>query len=150
MANEQMATIFTEYRPYLRILEAFNAENFDSQDHRRTIASVRYAVCVAALFMSSASLAMLSYWHCMENGLAVDILSDAMPIILSLVQLQLTQISLMGKNREIRATIEGLQNTVDQRKFVPIFGFFQWLMNERSKKTGNRNDGRVFVDKCVC
>lgn len=130
MANEQMTTVFAEYRPYLRILEAFNAENFGSQDQRRTITNVRYAVCVAALFMSSASLSILSYWHCMENGLSVDILSDAMPIILSLVQLQLTQISLMAKNRVIRATIESLQNTVDQRRFLPIFGSFQLWMNE--------------------
>lgn len=147
MADHQVFHVLKEYRPYLRILAAFNAGNFHAKRLRPLIGNIRYAVCVAVMFVSMAALAILSYWHCMENESNVDILSDSLPVIMSLSQMLLTHVSLMLRNRLIHATVEHLQGIVDEREF--FFGFFLLCCHKKSgllfAKEVNKKNGCQFA-----
>lgn len=116
MAVEQEFLVLKEYRPYQRILEAFNSENFHGKNPKEIVINILYALCFTAIFVAMAALAILSCWYCMEIEFNIGILSITLPIVLSLVQLLLIHSSLIWKNRLIRTTIDHLQEMIDRRK----------------------------------
>lgn len=116
MVTVQKSTVFKEYRPYHRILAAFNPDNYNEKPLYQKLRNVCFAMCVAAVLITIAFLIILSCWRCVEN-ISIEIVALALPLELTFTQFLLTQISLMVKNGLIRATIENLQKTVDQREF---------------------------------
>lgn len=118
MVNETEMSVFKELRPYLRLLEAFNGENFRHQNNWCLAKNILFAAFSVVIFASAAAFPAFSLWHCIENGAHFDKLSTVIPVALSIVQLVLTHVSLMLKNRLIRATIDGFQKAVTDRKFL--------------------------------
>lgn len=121
MATVQELIVLQEYRPYQRILEAFNSEQFRNKGSRRKLHNVCSAACVIAMFSTLAALAVLAYWYFMENGFDINIISASLSAELLYIQLLLTQIALTARNRLIRATIEDLQKVVDERELNRSF-----------------------------
>lgn len=117
MTNIQKFLVLKEYRPYQRCFDAFNGERFRNKNVRQLSKNVGFAVGFGVMLVLLVVLTILSFWYCLENGFNVDILSVSMPLILSFIQLFLTHISLIMQNRVIHATIEDLQEAVDERKF---------------------------------
>lgn len=109
--------IFKQYRPILPILEAFNVDNFRHESHGQRVSNIAFAVCVSAVVIIATAGNVLGFWYCVENGLNMDILSDSMPIILSLSQMLLVHISLTTRNRLIFATFQELGETINEREF---------------------------------
>lgn len=113
MAEE---AILKEYRPYQRILEAFNGQHFRDHSYRHTVQNVRYAACVSAMLMSMVAVLVLCCWYCVETEFDVKMLSFSVPVILSLMQMLLTHFALMRKNCSIHATVEHLQQVIHERE----------------------------------
>lgn len=128
MTEKPEMLVFKEYRPYLRILATLNSENFHNITAHQIIGNIQHAVCVTIMFTAMTTVVVLCCWYCIENGLNILILSDTMPIILSLAQMLLTRVSLMMKNRFIRKTIEQLQKIVDESEFVLVETF--WMIGK--------------------
>lgn len=117
MADEEEFTVLAEYRPYQRILEAFNGDNFRHKSRHQLIEHARYAVCVAFILAAMFAFAALSFWNLRDIEFDVKIVSFSMPIILTITQMLITHVALMRKSRAIRAAMVRLQETVVEREF---------------------------------
>lgn len=120
--------VFSEFRPYLRILSAFNIDNFCGKDLSLIGKHILLVFWLLILVISMISVAVLSYWNCVDTGLTMDKLGFTLPIVLSIVQTLLTHMSLSLNNCLISEAIEFLQFAVDERKFFFKFFLFKaWV-----------------------
>lgn len=121
--------VFSEFRPYLRFLSAYNIDNFYGNDFCFIFKNIFLAIWLLSLVIAIILIAVLSYWSCIDTGLTLDKLALTLPIILSIVQTILTHFSLSMNNRLISATIEFLQFAVDERKLFLDFIYFHSRRN---------------------
>lgn len=137
MDTKEKNSVFSEYRLYLRMLATINGENFHHQlGRQKRRSNMRCAAGVMVLIVASAIVITMSLWHCLENTSNVTVISDTVPVLLTILQMLLTHVSLMAGNRLIQATIGRLQETVDARR-VTTLPFF-----ERNQNVCEQSPGR--------
>lgn len=99
--------------PYLRMLQAYNTENFKVNSTLMLWRSIGYACRIAAMTIWIPIVLVLSCWH--FNGGALDLwqFSAAFPIFVSYVQAMLMLSILSLRNREIGRQLSRLQAVID-------------------------------------
>lgn len=112
--------VFTEFKQYLRLIDAFNADNFRHADWRSMGQSAVYALCASVFIVSLPTYASLGAWYLIESDADLEMLVVSVPLLLSLLQNALLFIGLVMSNRLVRATIDRLQRVVNQRKRPPF------------------------------
>lgn len=130
MDEQHRISVLQQYRSYQHLFEVFNYEHFRNKNDRDLINNICYAACVAALIFLATAVAILCSWYCVDIGWDISILSISVPAILAIIFSILTYIILITKNRVIRASIDHLQETVDEREF-----FFCVQISRLSKNT---------------
>lgn len=115
-SHSRKICIFKEFRPFLRLLTAYNRNNFRHQNPRRNMHSVFYALFTTLLIPLLPLLIILGFWYLFENGSDSRKIIVGFPVIISIVLTALTFIALVVKNRRISETINEMQKMVNQRK----------------------------------
>lgn len=111
MSNPSTVHTLFELQPYLCLLTAFN---FHQQNRRCILHSICYAFSSTLIIVSIPVIIVLAIWYLIENGVELIEFVAALPILISVLQMELTFIALMWKNRRIIETTIRLQEIVDQ------------------------------------
>lgn len=109
--------VLSDFGPYLRILKAYNRDNFRNHDWRHIFRSVFDALCASLIIICIPVVAILYTWYLIENGIEVKHLVAALPMSLSVIQMLVTFLALLHKNHRISETLQQLRILVDQRRF---------------------------------
>lgn len=118
MANSNKIKILAELNAYLRILTAYNKDNFNHRHWRCLLHSVFYAICSTMIILLVPVFISLGIWYLLENNVDLKRFIVALPLLLSLLQIEVTFVAMLTKNRVINETIEQLQRIIDQRNNV--------------------------------
>lgn len=124
MANTTTVRVFTPFNTYLRILKAYNSENFQRSDPRNCLRNVCYAIGVTVLIALIPIVIALVVWYIFDNGASMNAVVVGTPIILTLLQFVVIFIGLIAENRIISQTIHRIQVTIDQRMYFSRETFF--------------------------
>lgn len=118
---EQQIAVFGAFRPFLRILTVYNANNFRNKQHR--FKNICLAIACFIFLVNLLISVMAAIWHCI--ALKFDLGQAALPfaLLINSVQMLITYISIEIKNKQIEATIAGLIATIHKRK--PLKCHFQ-------------------------
>lgn len=123
--------ILSACRPYLRMLQAYNSENLH-QDNWRT--NVFYVILTSMLVVLLPTLMISASWYLIEAKADLKHISASLPLILTLIQVEMTLITMIINNRAIAETIDQVQKVINKRKNFSLhfnvirylhFGFFQ-------------------------
>lgn len=108
------------FRPYLRLLKAFNWENFGRDEwHSRIFVALGVLTGVLALI----SVDLLAVWKMADENFNIKVVSSSLPLIFSMAEQVLIFFVLVWQNRQIDVCVERLQATISKRKM------FLWLFN---------------------
>lgn len=116
MPNATKARVLDELRPYLRLLTAFNRDHFRHSDWHSILHSALYAFGAAMILIGMPIYNALLAWHLFDNGFEWTLCVVGLPLMATIIQFEMTFISMMLKNQAITESIELLQRAVDQRK----------------------------------
>lgn len=106
------------FRPFISLIAAYNRGNI-----RRS--NVQYLFCSTVMNIFPTSFPVLGVWHLLDINADFMKLVVALPLIISLVQLELLFVAQILKNRVITATIDRLDECIGQSKRA--HGVFQLL-----------------------
>lgn len=109
--------ILNEFKPNLRLLTAYNHEHYHHADWIGWLQSVCCAFGATFTFLSQCVIIVLGVWYLIENSDGKQSLFVALPVQVSVVQMALTYIALIWKNRAIVETINELDTVINQRTF---------------------------------
>lgn len=116
MTSSSKIRVLVEYDPYLRLLTAFNRDQFHHNNRRDLLRSVLYAF-VAIMFLIIIPLyILLIAWFVLETGVAWKKCAVAIPLVAAVLQMSITFIVMIMRNDAVSELIEGLQQVVDQRE----------------------------------
>lgn len=115
MNNTKKVHVLNDFKPYLPILQAYNRDQFRQHDLRSIFRSVFHALCASIIILCIPIIAVLYAWYEIENGFELKHVAAAVPMVLSVVHMQVTFISLVWENRQISETIQQLQTMVNGR-----------------------------------
>lgn len=127
-------------QPYLCILKAYNFENFR---HYNSRSSLFYALLTTIMVPVMPMLIILGIWHMIEINVDLKNVAATLPLILTLVQMQITFLAIIINNRTISKTIQQIQNVISQRKFLKassiqcqfFYKFSNWIGCRQSNQT---------------
>lgn len=125
-------TILAKFLPYLRLIRAFNPENFHfdgsfSNAWRHLLRDVFRAFCASLATLSISVEIMLMIWNILENDAGVKVLAISVPLLMSFVQVLVTFVALMCENRNITEAIARIQGLVSQREQFFFGSHLNWL-----------------------
>lgn len=108
--------ILDDFGRYLRLLKPLNFNHSHQSGWRSTLQNGGYEFCSICINLVIPPLIMLAIWCVIENGGDVAKLVVVLPIQTSILQMELTFIAFIVKNRIVNETIVSLQNIIDRRK----------------------------------
>lgn len=111
--TNKIIIVLNSYRPYHRLLKALNIENF------RHIHWCDISVAILSTLSTSLPLfvVVLGFWHLIENESDLKKFVVSLPILISLVQMEVAIIAMIANNRTTSQTIEQVQKVTNQRRF---------------------------------
>lgn len=115
--------IFTKFAPYLRIINAFDANNFGHRDWRQNRCSVCYAFGAAAMIVMPPVLITLSIWLFFEHNSDTNACIAALPEMISVQYIYLAFIAMLINKRNLVQTIQRIQIAINQRKLFVLCCF---------------------------
>lgn len=107
-------TILNACQPYLCILQAYNIENFRQNNWRNCVFN---ALLTSMMVLLLPTLIILGIWYLIEAEADLKHVAAALPIMLTLLQVEITFIAMIINNRVITKTIDQAQKVINQRKF---------------------------------
>lgn len=116
MKDVNKMSVLVEFRSYLRLLTAYDSVNFHQNNWRDNLFSVFYAFCTTLMIVCLAMFIALGIWHLVENGTDLDMFAASFPILMGVLEMEITFIALVWKNRTITETINRLQEVIDKRE----------------------------------
>lgn len=116
--NRVNITVMVEFKPFLRMLKAFNSDNFRQHNFAALIGNIFHTLRVTALFVALIMEMVLGYWFCVDYDYGMDKVARAFPIDLCILQTIVSSGSLMSQNQVMGETIERLQGIVRRGEFV--------------------------------
>lgn len=116
MQNTDKIIVLGAFDAFLRILKAYNSENFERSGRRLCVRNLCFAAGVTIFVALIPIVCALGIWHMIDNGGAMEVVVVALPTIISLIQLIITIVALLAENRLISETIDTIQSIVDRRK----------------------------------
>lgn len=123
-------------RPYIRLLRGYKSEYFRRKNNHILFSTfcafVTTLMCIAIpIYM------LLGVWSLIETSADMKVLVAQLPLQFSLLQMQLTYIGTITKQREITDTIKKLQGIITQREYP-------WFIGENLRIQWNRQLGSFF------
>lgn len=109
--------ILNACQPFLRILQAYNLEIFRQNNWR---SSIFYAILTSVLVQALPMLMILALWYLIEVKADLKHFAASLPLILTLLQVEMTFIAMIINNRAITKTIDQVQKVINQRKIHRI------------------------------
>lgn len=116
MVNFSKIRVFDAFVPFLRLLTAYNRDNFIGGNWRSNLRSVLWTFGVTVIMSMLFTCIVLIAWYLLENKVNLIKFSVAIPILATASQLELTFFAMLLKNHTITETIDQLQKVVDQRE----------------------------------
>lgn len=120
MRNSREIRVLNAFRPFLRLLTAFNRNHFRHNNWRSIVRSVFYAFGAMVAVIANSAWIVLLAWYLFETEAELKKFVVAIPMLVTLLQIKLTFIALMMEHRTITETIDQLHRVINQSKF-----FFQ-------------------------
>lgn len=114
MGKPDKVRVFNAFSPFLRLLNAYNKENF--YHDKFTSRSLCDVIGATLLIILIPMLIVLVLWFLIEVNANFKKFIVQLPLILSILQMELTFLALMMKSRNITNTINRLQLIIDQRE----------------------------------
>lgn len=127
METHREISVLSAFRPFQRLLQAFNFTNFDRA--RSPYSSEKqHIVCivhVAVLLITPPVVVTAGIWHLIEDDVTMAEFSTSFALIVAYTQMFSIYISLMMKNRIISETLENIQKSINRREleleFTSVF-----------------------------
>lgn len=143
----QKIDIISEYRPFLRILKAFNINNYRYNDRRLCRSNLLILLYTVTLATAEILEFILGVWHFFDHGFILKKIASALPLLISSVQVLSSYATLSLKNHEIDQVLENLQNTIDARceKSLKSFVIYQGMQTMNARITGILIKWGIFV-----
>lgn len=110
--------VLQEFDPFLRALQAYNAENFGHIVRRHNVENWCFATGILTGTALSASMITLAIWHLFDCYGDWNKFVISGPIVLTLIQMLTSCVALTMANRKIDGTIGQLQLVIDKRKSI--------------------------------
>lgn len=120
--------VLEEFESYLRIIQAYNFDSVEDQrGWRCIIQNIFCVICATIIIIFLPIFILLGVWYLIENDADLRKFVAALPILTSLLQMEVKSVALMIENRTINKMIGQLQRVVDQRKHFRVV-FFKKLV----------------------
>lgn len=149
MENTKKINALSAFDGYLRILKAYNIENFNGGDRIHFVRNVCFVFGVTISVAQMAIVSILAIWYTIDYGCALQIVFAAIPSILTVLQFFVTFLAFASNNRIISETIERIQNIIERRKcrFAIIFKAtcFIYLSNHLFRKVFMNKNLSFFI-----
>lgn len=126
MSNFTEFRVLDEFAPYHRLLTAYNRDQSRQKNKRDFRQRVLCAIGATVIIVSNCIWVMLIIWDLVGDDVEWKLFVVNVPILASLVQIDLAFIELLIKNRTIAATIDQLQQAVEPREL------FIWIVKSLS------------------
>lgn len=116
MENSRKICILEQFRPYLRLLEAYNPKHFHHPDWLHFLHSVSYALCATAMVVHLPLVASLAIWYLIEVPVDLKMFVVQVPIQCCALQILIALLALLAKASNITETINRIQDLINQRE----------------------------------
>lgn len=114
----RQVTVLNSFKPLLRLLNAYNRENFDCSSWTSILRNSFYVFAATMMIFTMAAFITLILWHLIEENTSLENFIVELPIAFSIFQMEVIFIALLLKNRTVISTIWRLQEIIDQRECV--------------------------------
>lgn len=108
--------LLQKFEPFLRLLKAYDVNNFTSGDWRSLFSSASDVLPVTLGTTTLIIFTFLMIWNSIENDADASELALSLPIVTSLLLAELIIVEMVCNNDIITRTIERLQEAVDRRQ----------------------------------
>lgn len=132
MNNYKNIHVLNGFKPFLRLLKAFNSDilfHYNS-NWRLALHSAKYAFYSTMILISSVNLILFGCWYLLETGAMLETIVVSLPLLMGLLQTTTSFIAMLIRNRIIIEAINRMQNVVDQRKYQIIHFYLFNLTRE--------------------
>lgn len=116
MDNLQEIHVLAKFRPFLRLIEAFNSETLRHRSWYLDLLGICYVLCATIMLFIIPLIVILIVWYLIESGGEMRISVALIPIAISVVQFYLTFVALIVNNRIMSEAIDQIQEAVSRRK----------------------------------
>lgn len=135
MDCEREIRVMNEYKPFLRILKAFDRGNFHIRNSGIQFKNVFFTFCVTCVLFCHISIVIAIFWSFFDDKFKLKKIVPAVPYATSGILIVLTLSSLVLRSDKIGTTFNHIQQLVDKReiffkiitlfiallKFIPLF-----------------------------
>lgn len=121
MNHPGRTAVLFECRPYIRLIRVFEPDNF-RQNYRWQdfLQNIFAAFCVIAMVCALFSVTALMAWNLLENDGDAKVLVVSLPLVMSLTQVFIAFVALIGQNATITEAIDCIQAIVERRESFAI------------------------------
>lgn len=116
MDDEREIRVLNGFKPFLRILKAFDRGIFRTRNSDNLIKNVFFTFCVACVLICHISIAIVIFWSFFDDKFKIEKIASSVPIGTCAVLILLTFSSLVLRRETIGKTINRLQQFVEKRK----------------------------------
>lgn len=120
MENPRSVYVFSALKPFLRLITAFNRDNFLQKHGQNYLRGVFNAILAALTHLVLILFLLLMVWPLIKNGADLKELMVLLPMVISLFQVHSSLIGFTMANRDVTDTIKFLQHIVDRSEFVSL------------------------------
>lgn len=116
MATQRHFHVLDKFRPYLHLLQVYNSSNFPLENWHHILHKAVYALVAFLVNMALVMVIILGIWDLIENRVDLRKVVAGLPILTSLLQMEVKFVALILKNHTVNDTINKLQRIINQRK----------------------------------
>lgn len=109
--------VLTAFNPFLRLLQAYNADNFKPSERIQMFENLCFAFGVTMLIAVLPTSMILTMWYFFDDTSTVKNIVVAAPLILTILQMFINAVASVLKNCDVTRTIGRLQGFVDCREY---------------------------------
>lgn len=114
MKKTNKVRALTAFRPFYRLLKAYDSRNFEKIDWQ----NIGIAFGVTVLISLPPAIIALAIWRLIEKNDDLENLIISAPLIITILQLFIKILILVKKHREISEILDQLQRVIDQRTWL--------------------------------
>lgn len=130
MSNSSEIRVLNAFVPFLRLLTAFNCNHFRHKNWRSIVRSVFDAFGATVTVTANFAWIILITWYLFETEAELKKFVVAIPMLVTLLQIELTFIALMMKHHTITETVDQLHRMINRSEFFFQSPLFRDLLHE--------------------
>lgn len=108
--------VLNAFKPFLRVLKAYNRANFQHHDWHYIRRSVFCALCASLAIVCIPIYIVMAIWYWIEFGFELKQSIATVPLVFSFLYVEVACIALVYKSHQISVTIQRLQILIDRRE----------------------------------